>query len=73
MGDQDLVINVPIGTFKTSSFIESYKYHHVPPSSPPTQNYYYRYAKGVGLVSYTAAIYRAGITHEYRLVQYKVQ
>lgn len=74
MGDRDLTINVPVGTFTTSAYIERYDFR--PPHNNPakTRSYYYRYAKGVGLVSYTRAFYlNTDHVYEARLVQYKAK
>lgn len=74
MGDRDLTINVPVGTFITSSYIERYDFR--PPHDNPvkTRSYYYRYAKGIGLVSYTRAFYlNTDHVYEARLVQYKAK
>lgn len=74
MGDHNVTINVPVGTFTTTAFIRAY---HMRPGHDrfgAVRSYYYRYAKGVGLVSYTTAFYLAAAeTFENRLVQYKVQ
>ncbi len=74
MADRDLTINVPVATFNTSSYSERYDFR--PPHDNPVKSrtYYYRYAKGVGLVSYTRAFYlNADHVYEARLVQYKAK
>lgn len=74
MADKDVVVNVPAGSFTTSSFQTTFDMWPNYDDAGDIRRMNTRYAKGVGIVSETLQFYTANPNYfERRLVNYNVQ